>query len=118
MAWILLATQGVVAAAVPQCSAADPESNMESTMAPMSTHAGMQMDSHPEAATSVGCQHCHSHTQGHGCSGLHSCSAQLAAARPLSLAVRIAQLHAVLFPAALPRLATLAFDPPLRPPPA
>ena len=87
-------------------------------MAPMSTHTGMPMDSHPEAATSVVCQHCHSHTQGHGCSGLHSCTSQLAAARPLSLTVRIIQLHALLFPAALPRLATLAFAPPLRPPPA
>lgn len=82
-------------------------------------HSVMPNDAHPDHSALAGCQRCHVHTQSHGCSGLlHGCNAQLAAARPSSLELRAVQLRVEVLAAALPRIATLAFDPPLRPPPA
>src|ERR1700730_12625932 len=109
-AWAFLAIQGVVGAA-PQC---DTASSMESSMPDMTDHSATQ----PHAHTSADCQHCHSHTQGHGCAGLHSCNAQFAAVTVPSVALSFSPMPLALLPAALTSISTLAFDPPLRPPPA
>lgn len=87
-------------------------------MSEMTDHSGMPMDARADASALARCHHCHSHTQSHGCSGLlHGCHAQHAAARPSSLTLRVMQLQVALHPVALPHITTLAFDPPLRPPP-
>jgi hypothetical protein len=79
-----------------------------------SMHIAAQLDMH----ASTGCMHCHQHTQGHGCPGIHGCSAELAALNPLSVTRGVMHVQLVLLPAALPHMSTVAFEPPLRPPPA
>jgi hypothetical protein len=63
------------------------------------------------------CQHCQPHTEGQGCSSSHGCNAQLAAVIVPLLALSYSPMPVTL-PTALPGISTLAFDPPLRPPPA
>jgi hypothetical protein len=64
------------------------------------------------------CEHCQSRTNGHACPGLQGCSAQIAVVTDNSATPCARQLPLALLPTALPRIATPAFDPPLRPPPA
>ena len=49
-ACILLAIQGVAAAAAPQCSLAEARSGMESSVSEMTDHSGMPMDARPDAS--------------------------------------------------------------------
>ncbi len=87
-------------------------------MPEMTDHSAMPLTTPAGASTSAGCRHCHPHIHDHGCLGMHSCSAQLAAVMTLSVTTRVAELQPAPGPAALPCITTLAFDPPLRPPPA
>lgn len=83
----------------------------------MSDHFAKPMAAPSDTHAST-CEHCHSHTQGHGCLGFHGCSAPLAAPSAPSVSAGLIALPLVLLPVALPRVSTLAFEPPLRPPPA
>lgn len=62
------------------------------------------------------CQHCQSHTRGQDCPGLHGCSAELAPVMSIAVTPRIRQVRLALLLATMPRIVTLAFAPPLRPP--
>ena len=115
-AWMLLAIQGVAVAA-PQCDLADVAAGMEAYMPDTNDPSAMPMSVQPDANPSD-CQHCHSHTQAHGCLGFHGCSAQLALFAAPLISLRFPPLPLNLLPAGLPRLSSLSFDPPLRPPSA
>jgi hypothetical protein len=121
-AWILLAAQGGAGAASP-CSPEEAASRMEASMPEMTDHTAMSSRSMATAQTdghhhSALCGHCRSRTNGHVCPGLQGCSAQIAALMDSSAMPRVGQLQLALLPTAVPRIAALAFDPPLRPPPA
>jgi uncharacterized protein YfaQ (DUF2300 family) len=98
-ACILLAIQGI-AAADPQCSPAEAAASVESAMPEMTDHSAMWLATQPDAHTSGSCQHCHPHTHGHGCQGVHSCSPQLAPAITPSVTLHVMQLQLALLPAA------------------
>jgi hypothetical protein len=94
---------------------------MEASMPEMTDHSAMPMQSMATAQTdghrSVSCEHCQLRTNGHACPGLQGCSALIAALPDSSATPRVGQLQLALIPTAVPRIATIAFDPPLRPPP-
>ena len=87
-------------------------------MPEMTDHSAMHVATQAHAHTAADCPHCHHSAQGGGCPGLHGCQAQLAAVIPTSMTHHLMQLHLAMLPAALAHIATLPFDPPLRPPPA
>ena len=109
----LFAAQSLVTAFASQCDL-DRGSSAGSSMPDMD-HSGA-MKTHTTAVPS--CEHCDSHTQGHGCSGLHSCSAQIAASRTTPLTVRVGVRRASLIPQTTPPIVMVAVTPPLRPPAA
>ena len=117
VAWLLLVTQGAASAA-PQCGSPDTASSMEFSMPEMTDHSAMHVATQTYAHTAADCPHCHHSTQGGSCPGLHDCQAQLAAVIPTSMMHHLMQLLFAMLPAALAHIATLPFDPPLRPSPA
>jgi hypothetical protein len=115
IASVLLMFQGLTIA-VPQCNLSAAAAIEQSSTVGMTAATSMPMMAHSGDHGAGSCDHCLSHTQDHRCAGFHGCNVQLAVVTAPFIAPGLTRLAVILLPAVPPRMSTLAFDAPLRPP--